>query len=309
MPEQQPTAGNRRTQKAVPEPLGPDSYIWQDFGHYLFHFMLPQAFAMQVAHPTIDAGVGQHSVYKTDPWGRAKRSTEMLWPVVYARPEVAVQKGIELRELHRAIKGTDKQGKRYNALNPEAYGWVHGTGFDAMVRMHELFGTPPGPEKRAQMFEEWRRMGLMLGLREEDLPRTEEAYWEYFEDMIQNRLEIGEVASDLLGKTYYLEIPRPPGSSVPEPVWKLMLHLVSPVARLNLRGTLPESFRERFGIKWSRTDEIAFRALRRGVRAVVGLLPEKRRYIPLAWEAIDDARKHPQAYRWEEETSQAALAG
>ena len=66
------------------QPLGPDSLTWQDFGSWRFHLMLPQAFVLQVAHPIIDAGVGEHSVYKTDPWGRAKRSTELLWPIVYA---------------------------------------------------------------------------------------------------------------------------------------------------------------------------------------------------------------------------------
>ena len=91
------------TPRDIPQPLGPDSYTWQDFGSWRFHLMLPQAFVLQVAHPIIDAGVGEHSVYKTDPWGRAKRSTELLWPIVYARPQKAIEMGIKLRERRKEL--------------------------------------------------------------------------------------------------------------------------------------------------------------------------------------------------------------
>lgn len=280
-----------------PRPLEPDSLTWRDFGSYMFHVMLPQAFVLQVAHPVIDAGVGEHSTYKTDPWGRAQRSWAMLWPVVYARPDTAIRKGRELREYHRAIKGVDKHGNRYHALNPEAYGWVHATGFDATVRMHELLGTPPTEARRRQMFEEWRRLGLILGLREQDLPDTEAAYWDYFHDMIDNRLEMGDVASDLLSETHYLEIP-PPDSRIPNPLWRLLMRGITPIARLSLIGTLPARFRTRFGLEWSRWDERKFRALMRTLRITLRLIPEQYRYIPLARQAIRDAQQHPQAYLW-----------
>lgn len=305
--ETAPTQASRRME-TVPEPLEPDSLTWRDFGSYMYHLMLPQAFALQVAHPIIDAGVGEHSVYKTDPWGRAKRSTEMLWPVVYARPEVAIQKGIELREYHRKIKGVDKHGKRYHALDPEAYSWVHMTGFDASLRMHQLMGHEPTAAERARMFEEWYRLGRILGLRQQDLPATEEAYWAHFNDVIDNRLEIGEVASDLLSENHYLEIPKPPNSRMPDFAWRLLLRCVSPIARLNLLGTLPPRFRQRFGIQWRARDERRFRLFLTVFRTVLKLLPEKRRYIPLAWAAIQDARHHPDAYRWQSGETRDALA-
>jgi uncharacterized protein (DUF2236 family) len=157
----------------------------------MFHLMLPQAFVLQVAHPTIDAGVGEHSVYKTDPWGRIERSHRMLWPVVYARPDTTIRKGVALRAYHRAIKGVDRHGRHYHALEPEAYGWVHMTGFDATVRMHALFGTTLSDDARREAFQEWRRMGLILGLREQDLPATEADYWSHLHRMIDERLTLG----------------------------------------------------------------------------------------------------------------------
>ncbi|EKF73554.1 hypothetical protein A11A3_13033 [Alcanivorax hongdengensis A-11-3] len=283
--------------QAEPQPLGPDSCTWQDFGSWRFHLMLPQAFVMQVAHPIIDAGVGEHSVYKTDPWGRARRSTELLWPVVYARPDEAIRKGRQLRELHRSIKGVDKNGNKYFALDPEAYAWVHGTGYDATIRMHELFGHSPSAAQRAQMFYEWREMGKMLGIRDQDLPATESDYWDYFNTMIRDRLERTDVAADLLQERHYLDVPKPPGSKLPDFLWKAMLQVFGRLLRLNLYGTLPAAFREKVGITWTAKDERRFRLWCRVYRVIHRLTPRSRRYIPLARRAMEDARQNPQAYQ------------
>ncbi|MDX1804170.1 MAG: oxygenase MpaB family protein [Alcanivorax sp.] len=279
-----------------PGTLGPDSCTWQDFGSWRFHLMLPQAFVMQVCHPVIDAGVGEHSVYRTDPWGRARRSTELLWPIVYARPEEAARKSRELRELHRQIKGIDKHGNKYFALDPQAYAWVHGTGFDATVRMHELFGKTPDRHQRDIMFREWRQFGLMLGIRDQDLPRTEQEYWQYFDNMIHERLEMGDVGRDLLREDHYLEIPKPPGSRMPDWLWRLVLQGAGRLMRMNLKGTLPAAFREKFGIRWTARDERRFRLWCRSYRVLHALTPRSWRYIPLARRAMNDARRHPEAY-------------
>src|SRR5690606_6693972 len=128
-----------------------------------FHLMLPQAFTLQVAHPMVDTAVGVDKKYKHDPYGRAKNSTRLLWPVVYSRPEQAVQMGMNLRELHRKIKGVDSKGNKYHALDPEAYSWVHVTGFDTTVRAHDYFGKPLNEALRAEAFREWQMMGRLLG--------------------------------------------------------------------------------------------------------------------------------------------------
>lgn len=292
------TTRRKTARQPGPEPLGPDSLTWRDFGSYRFHLMLPQAFTLQVAHPVIDAGVSDHSVYRSDPWGRAKRSTAILWPVVYARPDVAIQKGIELREMHRAIKGVDRDGNKYHALDPEAYAWVHGTGFDATLRMLELFDRPPTAAERATIFREWRQLGLMLGIRESDLPGTEAEYWEYFENMINRRLEMGPVTRDLMSADFYLQLPKPPNARLlPDFAWKAFLRVITPVARFHLSGTLPDSFRRRFDIPWSRRDERLFRLYCAAVRTAFRLTPRPLHYIPLARRAIGDARKHPEAFR------------
>lgn len=282
----------------LPRPLGPESFTWHDFGSYLFHLMLPQAFVLQSAHPIIDAAVSKEKKYKFDPWGRAKGSVALLWPVVYSRPEKAIEMGQRLRELHRQIKGIDAQGKPYHALDPEAYSWVHITGFDSTVRMYEYFGKQVSAEQRQQMFDEWKQMGSMLGILEQHIPQTEEAYWQHFNHIIENRLVWGEVVSDLMKKDFYAQYPKPSElKKLPDFVWTLFIHPVGWFGHKITVATLPEIFRRKFNIQYSGRDRLLFAVFSWLVRTFYPLTPQNWRYIPLAQRAINDARKNPEAYR------------
>ena len=292
-------AANVQQKQNTPDlhPLGPDSKTWRDFGSYLFHLMLPQAFVLQSAHPVIDVAVSKDKKYKFDPWGRAKGSTKLLWPVVYSRPEKAIAMGHQLRELHRQIKGVDKDGNKYHALDPEAYSWVHITGFDATLRMYEYFGRPVSREERAQMFSEWKRMGALLGIPEKYIPQTQDDYWKQFDYIIEERLQWGGVLDDLMDPKFYAGYPRPPElNKLPMPLFKLLMTILGWGMHKITVATLPENFRRKFNVPYTKTDQRLFKLFAWSVRTFYPLVPERLRYIPLAWRAIQDSRRHPEAY-------------
>ena len=273
--------------------------------------MLPQAFALQVAHPVIDAGVGQHSTYRTDPWGRMQRSFELLWPVVYARPDAAIRQGHELRELHRRIKGTTESGQRYQALNPEPYGWVHGTGYYTTLTMLDMFGESVDAAMRAQLFREWQQLGPLLGIRKQDMPASEGEYWEYFNDMIEHRLQWGPVLADLLSPDFLYQQPPPDQAllrRLPTPLWRALLAPAAWSTELITRATLPDNFRRRFDIAFDSRDRQRYARLLKVLRTGYRLTPASRRYIPLARDAWRDVRMHPQAYGVASADKGAALA-
>lgn len=291
---------SRPLQPRSPQPLGPGSQTWRALGDRRYLLVLPQAFVLQVAHPVIDAGVGEHSSYRSDPWGRAERSINLLWPVVYARPEEAIRKGQQLRDMHRQIKGRMANGARYHALDPEAYGWVHGTGFYTSLTMYQVFARPLTSDQRQEMFREWRQMGSMLGIRDQDMPRTEADYWDYFNHMIEQRLQWGPVLADLLGERFYYQQPKPPGKlfeALPDWLWQQGIRPAAWSFELITRATLPANFRRRFDIPYTLRDEQNFQRLATLIRTLARLTPATLRYIPLARAAIRDAERHPQAYR------------
>ena len=296
--------------KIQPRPLGPDSLTWKDFGSKIYQIILQQAFILQSAHPVINAAVTKDKKYKYDPWGRARNSIKLLWPIVYSRPEKAIEMGKQLRELHRQIKGVDKDGKKYHALDPEAYSWVHITGFDANVRLHEIFGKPLTPEQRKQAFEEWKQMGAMLGIIDKYIPQTEEEYWKLFNQMIEERLQWGEALDDLMDPWNIAKWPKPPEARwMPTFIWKAIAIPTSWMVHKITVATLPLNFRARFQIRYNSWDQFVFRSFVVMVKMLYPLVPESMRYIPLAKRAIDDARQHPEAYRYVPPEPAAELAG
>lgn len=307
-PEAAETQSQTDTKTEI-RPLSPDSLMWKDFGSNLFQLILQQAFILQSAHPVIDAAVTKDKKYKYDPWGRARNSIALLWPIVYARPEKAIAMGKQLRELHREIKGVDKNGKKYHALDPEAYSWVHITGYDSSVRMHELFGKPLTPEQRKQAFAEWKQMGAMLGIIDKYIPQTEEAYWQHFNTIIEERLVWGEALEDLMDPWNFAKWPKPPQAKhVPNFLWKILAVPTSWWLHKLTVATLPANFRTRFNVRYNRWDQFLFRGFATLVKVLYPLVPESKRYIPLARRAIEDARQHPEAYRYEPQKTELATA-
>lgn len=284
-------------EREPPVPLLPGSMMWRDFGSYVYHLMLPQAFVLQSAHPTVAAAVAVGKKYKRDPWARARDSRRMLWPMIYARPAVAVEKGLALRELHERIRFVDADGTRKSALDREAYAWVHMTGYEAAIRCKTYFRGSISTADRKQLFDEWKQVGALLGIARGDLPSSDAEFFRRFDRIVADRLEYTEVVRDLLSPGFVASYPVPPSAPELDPrVWKAMAWPISVGVHALTVATLPPAFREKFGIPFSAADRVRFRAFAATVRVVEPRLPERRRYISLARRAFADAREHPEAY-------------
>ncbi|MFD3533983.1 oxygenase MpaB family protein [Streptomyces sp. NPDC058664] len=282
-----------RPSDPVPPPVG--GVLWSVAGDIRALLMLPAALTMQVAHPAIGAGVDAHSVFRTDPWGRGERSLRSLQLWIYGG-EDAAREGRRLRELHRTIRGTDAHGRRYHALTPAYYSWVHATGFPVYTWGLRLLSRPLTEAQERQLYTEWLQVGRVLGIHDRDMPQTIEEFWPYYRKVLAEELEATVVVRELLDTDQ--PVPAPDRGPLP---LRLALRLLWPVLRrpfLRLRafltvGLMPPDAREAIGLEWTDAQERALRRSARVVRAVVPVLPERLRYLPLARKARQAARRAP----------------
>lgn len=276
------TATSEQDLDAV-EPLGPDSLHWQFVGDWRALPFTGRALVLQTAHPVVGAGVGQHSVYRTDPYGRLKRTTASVLAQVYGG-QAAAAEGARLRALHRDINGVDEQGRRYSALNPEAYYWVHATGFEAAVRFYEHFDTPLDEAGTAQLFDEWRRLGRLLGIKDKDLPATQEQFWERW-DAIVATLESNQVVQDLLYNPF--RAPKLVPSFLVDP----LLRRVFRTRRQVIAWSTPAELLERWGLpELTEAERARVERLARSMRRA-GRLPDALRLLPVTRRARRRALK------------------
>ncbi|NUL05575.1 DUF2236 domain-containing protein [Streptomyces lunaelactis] len=277
---------------AAPVPPPPGGVLWTVAGDIRALLMLPAALTLQVAHPAVGAGVDEHSVFRTDPWGRGERSLRSVQLWVYGGEEAA-DEGRRLRELHKTIQGTDTHGRPYHALNPAYYSWVHATGFPCYQHALRYLARPLTGAQEQQLYAEWLQVGRILGINDRDMPQTIEEFWPYFRKRLADEIEMTLVVRELIAT----DQPVPPPDRGPTAVrlllrllWPILLPPLARIRRFVTIGLMPPDAREAIGLEWTDEQERRLRSVARVVRAVVPVLPERLRYLPLAREARRAAR-------------------
>ncbi len=249
----------------------PGSTLWRYAGDARLLAGAGYALVLQVSHPTVGAGVGEHSNYAEDPWGRLLRTLDYSYVMVYGGPRLAAETGRRVRELHRDIKGARSDGTRYHALEPEAYAWVHATLAQAIVAGHRAFGRPMRRDTVARFYAQWRDVGRLVGVREGDLPESWDGFRAYFDAMVAERLEDNEVVQGVL-KTLTRPAP-PPIPGLGEGVWRVASLPLARLGALATVGVLPAQLRDRFDLDWTRAKDAEFRALCAASRSATLVMP------------------------------------
>ncbi|MEU1469247.1 oxygenase MpaB family protein [Streptomyces sp. NPDC005761] len=278
---------SERAGAAGPVPPPPGGVLWSLSGDVRALLMLPAALTLQVAHPAVAAGVDEHSVFRTDPWGRGERSLSSLQLWVYGGEEAA-EEGRRLRRLHRTIQGTDTRGRPYHALSPANYAWVHATGFPVYRHGAGYLLRPLSREQERALYREWLQVGRVLGIHDRDMPRTVEEFWPYYRGMLADEIERTVVVEELVAT----------GTAVPPPdrgpvalrvalraLWPVLLVPLARFRTFLTVGLMPPEAREAIGLEWTDAQERRLRRFCAVVRVVVPVLPERLRYLPRARRA------------------------
>jgi len=251
------------------------------------------ALILQVAHPTVAAGVREHSNFQEDPWGRLLRTLDHVNLLIYGGPEAARATGERLREMHKRIKGVAPDGRRYHALEPEAYAWVHATLAWVIVDAHRRFGRPMRPDQAERFYAEWRALGGLLRVRERDLPETWPAFEAYVHRMVDERLSDNDVVQTVLRT---LSAPaQSPAPWLPDGAWRVLRVPAARVLELTTAALLPARLRSRVGLHLGTRERAELRLLGGVSRRATPVMPAALRrtgpgYLQLRHEAI--AREH-----------------
>ncbi|WP_394832010.1 DUF2236 domain-containing protein [Pendulispora rubella] len=266
--------------------LGPGSLVWKFAGDRRIHFVAGRALCLQVAHPTVSAGVAQFSDYQKNPYARLARTLATTYGIVYGE-ERALEAARALRKMHERIRGVDAHGHAWHALEPGAFAWVHATTFESLACMCQHFARPLDRLEMAKLYDEFRVLGHMYGVTDDDLPRHLEDFFSYYRDMLERKLEHTETAKGLLA---YIKssTPPPPGW---HDRWTPAFRTAGAFNHFVTVGLLPEVLRERWGLHWSATDGAALRMFEVAVRAGWALVPSRHRYHPAAQAAFARAAR------------------
>jgi uncharacterized protein (DUF2236 family) len=242
----------------------PESIIWRRASDPCAFLAAGYALVLQVSYPTVGSGVRDHSSFDADPWGRLLRTLDYVNLLVYGGDATARVIGRRLRDAHRSFRGTNPDGTRYHALEPDAYAWVQATLVWGMVEAHRYFGHSFRPDETERVYREWLGLSRLVGVRDGDLPGDWRAFTEYVDDVMRNQLVHHESVDRVFRSFRTARAPLPALS----PLWPAARCPTGHLLWLTTTGLLPPFLRERFGLGWGLAREAEFFAVATAARTV-----------------------------------------
>jgi uncharacterized protein (DUF2236 family) len=241
-----------------------------------------RALAMQGMHPTIMAGIEDHSTFFDDPMGRRARTLSYAYRMFFGESQQDTAQ--EIRELHRDIKGTGYNGRPYHAWNREAWTWVHLTAVEAMIYALSVSFWPLHPGDVEAFYQQGRQTGLLYGVRDQDMPTDLAGLHDYISAGIDNKL-VRSPGSDRLQK-FVNDQSLLAAASLPRQLRAVLEPVVRQPAFTLAFGAFPQRVRDLWGIKWTRRRQGEYVWLLATIRALSTPLPDRQRMVPDAYRAL-----------------------
>jgi uncharacterized protein (DUF2236 family) len=251
--------------------VGPQSVSWRFASDIRLYVVMLYPLLLQVAHPTVGAGVSDYSDFEHRSWDRLLHTLDWVTLLVYGGRD-AVAAGRRLRALHKNFTGTREDGQPYYALEPEAYAWVHATLIESYVAGHAQFGRPMTADQAERFYREYRGLGRLVGVREGDLPADWTEFRHYFRRTTSTELVRTEAVDRVLRTVRH---PAPPPLPLPEVIWRVTSLPAQRALWLGGIGLLGPQLRAQLRIDWTGRDERAYQALGRLTRAMTPALPRR----------------------------------
>jgi uncharacterized protein (DUF2236 family) len=255
--------------------FGPESVIWRVNREGSLLIGGGAAAILQVAHPLVAAGVGEHSQYQADPWGRLYRTLDITTRITFGSTPVAEKAARAIQMAHKRVHGQlpwdagrFPAGTPYDANDPELQMWVHATLVATSLTVYTRWIGKLTVAERNRFYEEQKTMGEAFGVPRDMQPATLPEFFDYYDAMLE---------SDALASTPVLhEVTR----SILEPDLPLRGRPLSDAVRLATAGLMTPRWREELGLPWSPARERVLDASRVVLKRALPLLPGVVREFP-----------------------------
>ncbi len=228
-----------------------------------------RALLMQLAHPSVAAGVDEHSDFRHRPVYRLRRTVRLTMAIVFGDRETAMAAARAVNQAHANVRGAG-----YHAMDPDLLLWVHATLVDSALLTYETFVHPLPAREREQFYQESKLLGSLLGIPEDRFPEGIRDFHAYIERMLADgTVRVSPQALEL-GRL----VVRPRVLRLPGPLF-VPLEIVT-------TGLLPPALREQYGLAWNRPQQRLYRLALRAVPRIVAVTPPVLRVWPLPGRSI-----------------------
>lgn len=161
-----------------------------------------RALLMQAAHPLAVAGLLGHTDALDNPYARLARTAQVLDAITFGTRAEADRLTAAVRAMHRRVRGRLEHdvgpypaGTRYRADDPALLMWILYTMVDSVTVLYTTYVGRLSAGERAALWEDYKRVGELFGLRGTQMPSTLVQLDAYGAEMLRSdALYVGEWA-------------------------------------------------------------------------------------------------------------------
>lgn len=162
---------------------GSASLTWQVSTRWTSLLGGQRALLMQVAHPSVGAGVAEHSDFIADPFSRLDRTLNAVMTIGFGSDAERASMLDTLDRVHAGVTGTTATGDPYTALDPELQFWVHATLVDTVLCIERRYLRILTRTERARLYLESVAMAGALGIPDRHVPGDLGTFRAYMDEM------------------------------------------------------------------------------------------------------------------------------
>ena len=234
-------------------------------------FFGQRALMIGALHPVAFTGTLENTAGRIRPFRRLAHTGKVFEEIFFGTRSEADAALAFVHRLHERVSGTLAEeagpyaaGTRYSAFDPELMLWTLAVIADSGPYFYELFVGELSPEEHEELWQEYVRFGALFGMPPQAAPPTHREFRSWWErTLASERIHLTPEAREV-GYATAFEIPLP---GLHQPAKR--------VHDLIMLGSLPPRVRGLYGLRWSRAQELAF-------RAAVGSLRRARPVTPRA---------------------------
>jgi uncharacterized protein (DUF2236 family) len=245
-------------------------------------FSGPRALLMMAAHPVAFEGFFMSTGSLDDPYARLRRTAVVMDTIAWGEREHADRMTARVRAMHARSRGVlthgvgrFAEGTPWAADDPELLLWIVACLADSAVLVYDRYVRGMSARDRDAYWADYRVIGRLFGLRDDEMPADWAAFRQYMEDMLHS----GDLLVTPTARDVGIDIVmRPPVPLKARPIVEL--------ANFITVGLLPPDIRRQYGFSWDPARALAVRGGAEYVkRVLVPLLPQSLRYLPGATAA------------------------
>lgn len=247
---------------------GPGSVTWKINREMVVVAGWGRAILLQLAHPSIAAGVHHHSTFRGSlgaSYRRLHSTVGAMLSLTFGDSEDVIAAAAGINVIHDRVQGRD-----YSAHDPDLQRWVHATLVESIPLTYERLVGPLTTHERDRYCAEAAIMEPLLGMPAGWLPRNAAQLDTYMRDTLASeRLVVSDTSRALARAVLY------------PPRWHAVWPLFRPMQLLTI-GLLPAQIREAYGFEWHARDARSLARWTTVLRTTLRALPPFAREWPSA---------------------------